>query len=60
MHIIAFILAIIAVICFAIAARGGVPANPPPWHFGWLGLMFLTIAWMVQLILVGGSKLVVD
>jgi hypothetical protein len=49
MQVIAFVLALIAVVMFLLAAYGASRPNPP-WHFGWLGLAILTVAWMVQLI----------
>jgi NADH:ubiquinone oxidoreductase subunit 6 (subunit J) len=58
MQIIAFVLALIAVFCFAVAAYVGIPTNPPrrSWHLGWLGLAFLTVAWMVQVIVLSGGR----
>lgn len=60
MHIIAFLLALAGVFCFLAAAYLGASTNTPRWHLGWLGLAFLTIAWMVQVIILSGSKLTVD
>lgn len=60
MQIIAFILALLALFCFLGAAYFGVPATNPPrrvWHLGWLGLAFLTISWMVQVIWVSGNHI---
>lgn len=63
MQIIAFLLAIIALFCFMFAAYGATPApgNPPrrAYHFGWLGLAFLTVSWMVQIIILTGSHVTV-
>ena len=60
MQIIAFILALIAVFCFLLAAYGAVRNPPaPPWHFGWLGLAFLTVAWMIELIVQTGSHVLI-
>jgi len=61
MQIIAFILALIAVFCFLGAAYYGygTPTSGGPaarWHLGWLGLAFLTVAWMVQIIITTGGR----
>jgi uncharacterized membrane protein YjjB (DUF3815 family) len=45
MHIVAFILALAAVVAFAVEWYAVTPRRPLP-----LGLALLTIAWMVQLI----------
>lgn len=66
MQIFAFILALIAMICFLGAAYfggGATTTGPAParrWHLGWLGLAFLTISWMVQLIWVSGNHISVN
>lgn len=54
MHIIAFILALVAVVLFLVHA-----ARTRPWHFGWVGLAVLTIAWMVQVIITTGSRVTI-
>jgi hypothetical protein len=59
MQIIAFLLALVAVFLFLLAASGRQP-NPPHWHAGWLGLAFLAVAWMVQIIILTGSHVKVD
>jgi hypothetical protein len=53
MHIIAFILALIALIIFVADYMRGRAYLA-------LGLAFLTAAWMVQAIVVSGSKILVD
>ena len=60
MQIIAFLFALAAVFCFLLAAYAGSPDRTPRWHFGWVGLALLTIAWMVQLIILTGSHVKVD
>lgn len=62
MQIIAFLLALAAVFCFLFAAYGQPAAANPPrrvLHFGWLGLAFLTVSWMVQIIILTGSHVLV-
>lgn len=63
MQIIAFLLALLAVFCFLGAAYFGVPTTNPPrraWHLGWLGLAFLTVSWMVQVIVLTGGHMKID
>ena len=60
MHIIAFLIALAAVFCFLATAYLGTRSDTPRWHLGWLGLGLLTIAWMVQVIILTGSKVTVD
>lgn len=61
MNIIAFIISLAAIFCFLLAAYGVSRTNPPAraWHFGWLGLALLTVAWMVQLIFASGGHITV-
>ena len=65
MNFIAFLLALVAVFCFLLAAYGahGAAATDGTrgraWHFGWVGLALLTISWMVQIIIATGSKITV-
>jgi hypothetical protein len=55
-HIIAFLLALAAVILFLVEwYTVAPPRRPLP-----LGLACLTVAWMVQLIILTGSKVTVD
>jgi hypothetical protein len=62
MEIIAFILGLIAIFCFLLAAYG-LPSSTPnvarAWHWGWLGLAFLTASWMVELIVQSGSHVTI-
>lgn len=60
MQIIAFLLALVAVFLFLLAAYGATPDRSPRWHFGWLGLAVLTISWMVQIIVLTGSHMKID
>ena len=60
MQIIAFLLALAALFCFLATAYLGTRTETPRWHLGWLGLALLTISWMVQLIILTGSKVTVD
>ena len=53
MHILAFILAIVAIILFAVDYLRGR-------SFTALGLAFLTGAWMIQVIVTTGSRVLVD
>lgn len=62
MNFIAFLLALAAVFCFLLAAYGAGPDRTNAgrsWHFGWVGLALLTVAWMVQIIILTGSHLTV-
>lgn len=62
MQVIAFVLALVAVFCFLGAAYLQPPAGGPRrfWHLGWLGLAFLTVSWMVQIIVLTGSHMKID
>ncbi len=60
MQIIAFLLALAALFCFLAAAYYDTPDRTRRWHLGWLGLAFLTVSWMVQLIILTGSHVKVD
>lgn len=60
MQIIAFLLALVAVFCFLGASYAGAPDRTPRWHLGWLGLALLTVAWMVQIIVLTGGKMTID
>ena len=55
MHVIAFLLALVAVVCFIAEWYVITPRRPLP-----LGLAALTVAWMVQLIILTGSHVKVD
>jgi hypothetical protein len=55
MHIIAFLLALAAVVLFLVEWYAITPRRPIA-----LAWALLTIAWMVQLIILNGSKITVD
>jgi hypothetical protein len=62
-QIIAFLLAVMAIFCFLFAAYLAPRTAPPPnraWHFGWLGLAFLTGSWMVELIVQTGGHVSIN
>jgi len=47
MDIVPFILQLIALACFFIAAMGWFTAPAPRPFWGWLGLFFLLLSWML-------------
>lgn len=53
MHIVALIFALVAVVCFIVAAVG--PTLERPRNFVAWGLAALTVAWICQLVLTTGS-----
>lgn len=58
MHVFAFILAIVAILCFALAAFGVTTPREHPHNFVAWGLVALTLAWIVQLVVQSGSPIV--